>query len=183
MLLPVYVYGNPILRKTAEEINLKDPSLPQLIKDMFETMYHAHGVGLAAPQIGKAIRIFVIDSEPFKEMYPDVQIKKSAFINPTIDEEFGNDFLFSEGCLSLPEIHEEVLRKSSIKITYWDENGLKHQSEIFSGIVARIIQHEYDHLEGKVFTDRVSPLKKMILKRKLVDIASGKVKPDYKIKN
>ncbi len=182
MLLPIYIYGNPVLRKSSQEVDLNDEGLQQLIDDMFETMYHARGVGLAAPQIGKNLRLFIIDSEPFKEIFPDVEIKKAVFINPTIEEEFGEDFTFNEGCLSLPEINAEVVRKSSIKITYWDENGIKHEKVTFSGYVARIIQHEYDHLEGKVFTDRVAPIKKMVLKRKLADIANGKVKPDYKIK-
>lgn len=183
MLLPIYLYGNPVLRKISQEVALNDPTLPQLIEDMYETMYHARGVGLAAPQVGKNMRLFVIDSLPFKELFPEVEIKKAVFINPIIEEEFGGDFAFNEGCLSLPDINEEIIRKSSIKISYYDEKGDKHEGITYSGLVARIIQHEYDHLEGKVFTDRVTPIKKMVLKRKLGDIANGKVKPDYKIKN
>ena len=179
MILPIYVYGEPVLRKISEEIDLDDANLKQLVADMFETMYHANGVGLAGPQIGKAIRIFVIDSEPFKESYPDVRIYKGAFINPIITKEWGDDFVFGEGCLSLPNINEDVTRKSNIHIEYYDENGEFHDED-FDGLVARIIQHEYDHLEGRVFTDRLSQIKKMVLKGKLNDIATGKTKAAYK---
>lgn len=182
MILPIYVYGHPILRKKALPITMDYPELQALIDNMFETMYNDMGVGLAAPQIGKSIRLFVIDSSPFKETYPDVEIYKGVFINPVIIEEFGDDFVFNEGCLSLPDIHEEITRKSEIKIQYTDENGMKKTGH-FKGLVARIIQHEYDHLEGQVFTDRLSSLKKMILKRKLTDIATGKAKANYKTKN
>jgi len=179
MILPIYTYGEPVLRKISEDIDVNSEETKALINDMFETMYHANGVGLAGPQIGKAIRIFVIDSEPFKEAFPDVEIKKGAFINPIITEEWGDDFVFAEGCLSLPRISEDVTRKSNIHIEYYDENGEFHESD-FSGIVARIIQHEYDHLEGKVFTDHLSQIKKMVLKRQLNDIAAGKVRAEYK---
>ncbi len=179
MILPIYVYGEPVLRKISEEIDLDDANLKQLVDDMFETMYHANGVGLAAPQVGKAIRIFVIDSEPFKESFPNVRIFKGAFINPIITKEWGDDFVFGEGCLSLPNLNEDVTRKSNIHIEYYDENGEFHDED-FDGLVARIIQHEYDHLEGRVFTDRLSPIKKMVLKRQLVDIATGKTKASYK---
>ncbi len=179
MILPIYVYGEPVLRKISEEIDLDDANLKQLVADMFETMYHANGVGLAGPQIGKAIRIFVIDSEPFKENYPNVRIHKGAFINPIITKEWGDDFVFGEGCLSLPNLNEDVTRKSNIHIEYYDENGEFHDED-FDGLVARIIQHEYDHLEGRVFTDRLSQIKKMVLKGKLNDIATGKTKAAYK---
>lgn len=179
MILPIYVYGEPVLRKISEEIDLDDANLKQLVDDMFETMYHANGVGLAAPQVGKAIRIFVIDSEPFKESFPNVRIFKGAFINPIITKEWGDDFVFGEGCLSLPNLNEDVTRKSNIHIEYYDENGEFHDED-FDGLVARIIQHEYDHLEGRVFTDRLSPIKKMVLKRQLSDIATGKTKASYK---
>lgn len=179
MILPIYVYGEPVLRKISEEIDLDNANLKQLVDDMFETMYHANGVGLAGPQIGKAIRIFVIDSGPFKESYPDVRIYKGAFINPIITKEWGDDFVFGEGCLSLPNLNEDVTRKSNIHIEYYDENGEFHDED-FDGLVARIIQHEYDHLEGRVFTDRLSPIKKMVLKGKLNDIASGKTRASYK---
>lgn len=181
MILPICLYGNPVLRKTATEIDLNDETLKPFIADLFETMYHAEGVGLAAPQVGKSIRVFVVDSEPYKELYPDHEPFKGAFINPTITDRFGTDTPFAEGCLSLPKINEEVIRKSDIHITYYDENGEYHDCDI-NGILARIIQHEYDHLEGKVFTDNLSQIKKMVLKRQLNDIAGGKVHPAYKTK-
>ena len=179
MILPIYLYGNPVLRKTATEIDLNDPTLKTFISDMYETMYHAEGVGLAAPQVGKSVRVFVVDSAPYKEVYPDHEPFKGAFINPTITDRFGTDTPFAEGCLSLPRINEEVIRKSDIHITYYDENGEYHDCDI-NGVLARIIQHEYDHLEGKVFTDNLSQIKKMVLKRPLNDIAGGKVHPAYK---
>ena len=181
MILPIYLYGQPVLRKTAVEVDLNDESLKGFIADLFETMYQADGVGLAAPQVGKSIRVFVVDSTPYKEIYPEHKPFKGAFINPTITDRFGNDVPFVEGCLSLPKINEDVIRKSDIHITYHDENGEYHDSDI-NGILARIIQHEYDHLEGKVFTDNLSQIKKMVLKRPLNDIAGGKVHPAYKTK-
>ncbi|MBP1672876.1 MAG: peptide deformylase [Bacteroidetes bacterium] len=180
-MLPVYLIGNPILRRKSYDIPMDFPNLKVLIDDMFETMYAAEGVGLAAPQVGFNIRLFVIDSHPFVESYPELVPLKKVFINPRIEEEYGELFAFTEGCLSVPEIHEEVIRKSNIKITYQDEKGDQH-TEHFSGINARVIQHEYDHLEGKLFTDKVSTIKKMILKKKLTDITNGKVKPRYKSK-
>lgn len=182
MILPIYVYGHPVLRRKATEISLSDENLQTLISDMYETMYHASGVGLAAPQIGKSIRLFVIDSAPYKEYYPDEEIRKITFINPIITNRTGEEFPFNEGCLSLPDIHEDVMRKPAIDITYFDDS-LTEKTEHFEGVVARIIQHEYDHIEGMVFTDKLSSLKKMILKRKLNDIACGKTKTSYKIKN
>ena len=181
MILPIVLYGNPVLRKTAKEIDLNDETLKTFIDDLFETMYHAEGVGLAAPQVGKSVRVFVVDSTPYKEIYPDHEPFKGAFINPTITDRFGTDTPFAEGCLSLPEIHEDVIRKSDIHITYYDENGQYHDEDL-NGVLARIIQHEYDHLEGKVFTDNLSQIKKMVLKRQLNDIAGGKVRPAYKTK-
>ncbi len=182
MILPIYVYGHPVLRRKAVEVSLTDENLKQLIEDMYETMYRANGVGLAAPQIGKSLRLFVIDSTAYKEYYPNEESRKIAFINPTITNRSGDEFPFNEGCLSLPDIHEDVMRQPDIDIEYWDENLVKH-TDHFSGVPARIIQHEYDHIEGMVFTDKLTSLKKMILKRKLTDIASGKTKPDYKTKN
>ncbi len=179
MILPIYLYGDPILRKLSEDVDVEHTDWKPLIADMFETMYHANGVGLAGPQIGKAIRLFVIDSEPFKEAYPDVEIFKSAFINPVITEEWGEDFVFCEGCLSVPQINENVTRKSNIHIEYYDEEGKFHEAD-FSGLVARIIQHEYEHLDGKIFVDNLTPIKKMVLKRQLNDIAQGKAHADYK---
>jgi len=181
MILPIYLYGNPVLRKTALEVNLEDPELKTFVADLYETMYHAEGVGLAAPQVGKSVRVFVIDSAPYKEIYPDHVPFKGAFINPTITDRFGSDCSFSEGCLSLPHLSEDVVRKSDIHITYYDEQGEYHDCD-YNGIVARIIQHEYDHLEGKVFTDNLSQIKKMVLKRQLNDIAAGKIHPAYKTK-
>ena len=179
MKLPIYVYGEPVLRKTAEPVDVENTDWKPLVADMFETMYNANGVGLAAPQIGRSIRLFVIDSEPFKEAFPDVRIYKGAFINPVITEEWGEDFVFGEGCLSLPDMNEDVSRKSQIRIEFYDEEGKFHDEE-FDGLVARIIQHEYDHLDGKVFTDRLSPIKKMVIKRQLNDIAQGKFRASYK---
>lgn len=181
-MLPVYLFGNPILRKQSLEITTDYPNLKELIAEMFETMYNADGVGLAAPQVGLNIKLFVMDTEPFVELYPDTIPLKKVLINPVIEEESGELFSFTEGCLSVPDIHEEVVRKSEIRITYMDENGIKH-TEKYNGINARVMQHEIDHLEGKVFTDRVSTLKKMVLKKKLTDIMNGKVKPKYKSKN
>jgi peptide deformylase len=181
MILPVYLLGNPVLRKKAKPTEEPIEKLKPLIADMFETMYQANGVGLAAPQIGQSIRLFVIDTEPFMEAFPDAEVYKGAFINPEMIDQFGDDFTFSEGCLSLPDIHEDVVRKSEIKIAYIDENG-KRRQEIFKGVVARTIQHEYDHLEGQIFTDKISSLKKMMLKRKLNDISVGNTKPNYKSK-
>lgn len=181
-MLPVYLFGNPILRKQSSEISIDYPNLKELITEMFETMYNADGVGLAAPQVGLNIKLFVMDTEPFVELYPDTIPLKKVLINPVIEEEFGELFAFTEGCLSVPDIHEEVVRKSEIRISYLDENGV-HHTDHFSGVNARVMQHEIDHLEGKVFTDRVSTLKKMVLKKKLNEISTGKIKPKYKSKN
>ncbi len=179
MILPIYVYGEPVLRKTAHEVDVKETDWKPFIADMYETMYHAGGVGLAAPQVGKDLRIFVIDTEPFKESFPNVRIFKSAFINPVITKEWGEDFVFGEGCLSLPNLNEEVTRKSNIHVEYYDADGQFHDED-FDGLAARVIQHEYDHLDGKVFVDRLSAIKKMVLKRPLNDIATGKTRAAYK---
>jgi len=159
MILPIYLYGQPVLRKQAVDVEMGKEELQQLIADMYETMYNANGVGLAGPQVGKSLRIFVIDSAPFKETNPDEEMRKQAFINPVITKRFGEEEPFNEGCLSLPDIHEDVYRPTSIEITYLDEN-LEEKHETLSGCVARIIQHEYDHIEGQVFTDHLSSLKK-----------------------
>lgn len=180
-MLPIYLYGNPVLRKTAEEITLDYPDLSSLIDEMFDSMKKAEGVGLAAPQIGLSIRLFIIDTAPFQELYPNEEAIQEVFINPKIEEYLGEDFSFNEGCLSLPDIHEEVIRKSEVIISYTDRSGNKLKKH-FKGMAARVIQHEYDHLEGLVFTDRVSQLKKMILKKKLSEISSGKKKPSYRSK-
>ncbi|MDL2296581.1 peptide deformylase [Bacteroidales bacterium OttesenSCG-928-C03] len=179
MILPVYLIGHPVLRKQTTEITMEHPGLAELIENMYETMYHDKGVGLAAPQIGQSIRLFVIDTEPFLESDPETEHLKSAFINPVIEDEFGEDFIFNEGCLSIPDVHADVTRKSELTITYTDESG-KRQTRDFKGLTARVIQHEYDHLEGNIFTDKIPPIKKMVLKRKLNDIATGKHRPFYK---
>lgn len=182
MILPIVGYGNPILKKRSEEITKDYPELSQLIDNMFETMYVANGVGLAAPQINLSIRLVVIDAEPFKEVYPEAEGFKKVFINPTILEYKGEMWTdFEEGCLSLPEVHEEVARPREIVVKYYDENFEEHIEE-FSGIRARVFQHEYDHLEGKVFVDRLSSLRRTLLKRKLNDIANNKVRTSYRMK-
>jgi len=181
MILPIYAYGNNVLRTVAKEIDKDYPDLSKIIADMFETMYSASGVGLAAPQIGLSIRLIVIDASPFSKDEPMLAGMKKVFINPEITEESGIKWMFNEGCLSFPKLREDVLRLSEIKISYYDENFDFHE-DIYKGFAARIIQHEYDHVEGKVFVDRLSPLKKRLLKRKLTDIVKGNVDADYKIK-
>lgn len=184
MILPIIAYGDPILRKVSRDIDKDYPQLSQLIADMFETMYHARGVGLAAPQIGLDIRLFVIDASPFdddEEDKPDFKNFKKVFINAYITDETGKEWPFSEGCLSIPEIREDVNRLSHIKIKYYDEKFVLHE-EAYSGILARIIQHEYDHIEGKLFIDKISPIKKRLIAKKLDAITKGLVKPDYKMK-
>lgn len=179
MIYPIVVYGHPILRKIAEDVDQDYPGLDQIIKDMFETMYYAEGVGLAAPQIGKSIRIFVIDGKPLSDEEPSLEDFKKTFINANIEEKTGDFMLMSEGCLSIPNIREEVNRESHIRITYYDENWVFHD-EVYDGYKARIIQHEYDHLDGIMFTDKVSPLRRRLLKGKLNSISKGKFEADYK---
>ena len=181
-MLTIYVFGHPVLRKKASEVSANEPQLQEFIDEMFETMYKAEGVGLAAPQVGRSLRLFVIDSHGFKENYPDVEEVKEVFINPEVEEILGEDFNFNEGCLSLPEIREDVIRKSEVILTYTNKEG-ERKTTHFKGLVARVILHELDHLEGHVFTDRVSSIRKMIVKKKLNDIASGKTKPKYKSKH
>lgn len=181
MILPIYVIGTTVLRKVAEEITPDYEGLEQLLKDMEETMYHSDGVGLAAPQIGKSIRVFIIDASPMDEDDESLKDFKKAFINPKIVEFRGERLLFNEGCLSIPTIREDVERESEIRIQYYDEN-FKFHDEVFDGIKARIIQHEYDHLEGILFTDRLNPLKKRLLKGKLTSVSKGKVDVNYRIK-
>lgn len=189
VIYPIVAYGNPILKKEAEEIDESFEDLDAVIENMFETMYQANGVGLAAPQINKSVRIFVVDASPFAEVEEDeepdpkaegLEDFKKVFINPIIEEEVGNEWGFAEGCLSIPLIREEVMRKERITITYFDENWEFHE-ETYDGYAARIIQHEYDHLEGVLFTDRLSPLKRRILKKKLVNISKGDVDVPYKM--
>jgi peptide deformylase len=179
MIYPIVVYGHPVLRKVAEDIDRDYPGLVQLIDDMFETMYKAEGVGLAAPQIGKSIRIFVIDGTPAAEDDPSMEGFKKAFINAHITEKSGEFVPMTEGCLSIPNLREEVNRESYIRIEYYDQNWEFHD-EVYDGYKARVILHEYDHLDGVMFTDRVSPLRKRLLKGKLTAISKGMFEADYK---
>lgn len=179
MVYPIVIYGHPLLRKVAEDINKDHPGLDQIIYDLFETMYSSEGVGLAAPQIGKSIRLFVVDGEPAAEDDPDLSGFKKVFLNARILEKSGELKPVTEGCLSIPHLREEVNRESQIRITYYDENWQFHD-EIYKGYKARIIQHEYDHLDGILFTDKVSPLKRKLLKGKLNAISKGKFEADYK---
>ncbi|MCL9980628.1 MAG: peptide deformylase [Bacteroidia bacterium] len=179
MILPIYAYGQPVLRKKAEEIDFNDPDLTKLISDMFDTMYDSNGIGLAAPQIGKSIRLFIVDGSEIEDIQPEGF--KEVFINPTILEEFGTEWEFEEGCLSIPDVRANVKRKGELKIHYWDANFQEH-TKSFDGMAARIIQHEYDHIEGILFTDRISPLKRSMLKRKMDGITRGITRADYKMK-
>lgn len=188
MILPIVAYGDPVLKRKALPISEDYEGLEQLIESMWETMYHAHGVGLAAPQIGKSIRLFVIDGSPFaddEDATPSDQIVlksfKKVFINAEMIAEEGDDFSFTEGCLSIPDIREDVTRPSVIRLRYLDEN-FKERVEEFSGLAARIIQHEYDHIEGVLFTDKLSPLKKRLIKGRLDKISKGMVESDYRMK-
>ena len=188
MILPIVAYGDPVLRKVGLEIDKDYPELEKLIANMKETMYNAHGVGLAAPQIGKAIRLFLVDASPFaddEELAPEEQeaLKnfKKVFLNANIEEESGTNWAFNEGCLSIPDIREDVTRKDTIEISYLDENFKPHK-ETYDGILARVIQHEYDHIEGILFTDKLSSLKKRLLKGKLVNISKGKINVEYKMR-
>jgi len=178
MIYPIVMYGDTVLRKKASEIE-HGTDLSQLIEDMFETMHGASGVGLAAPQIGKSLRLFIADGSPLEEE-PGMADFKKVFINPEIIEETGTPWLYEEGCLSIPNIRENVSRKDNVVIHYFDENWEEHEEE-FTGIQARIIQHEYDHIEGKLFIDYLTPLKKRLLKGKLNDISRGKVDTEYRI--
>ena len=185
MILPIYAYGDPVLRKRGSDIPENTEEIQKLIDDMFETMYHASGVGLAAPQIGKALRLFIVDTSGFVEN--DEEDKeglggfRKVFINPVKLEEHGDPWAFNEGCLSIPEIREDVNRNERVHLEYLDRDfNLKR--EVFTGLKARVIQHEYDHIEGVLFTDHLSPLKKRLLKGKLSNISKGKVRVDYKMK-
>ena len=192
MILPIVVYGDPVLRKMGEDIDKDYEGLDALIKNMFDTMYNANGVGLAAPQIGKAIRLFIIDTHPFAESDDDedddeftpaqkkeLKALKKVFINARITKEEGVEWKFNEGCLSIPKIREDVNRLPNIEIEYYDEHFKKHK-EKYDGVIGRVIQHEYDHIEGKLFTDIISPFKRKLIAGKLADIAKGKISADYK---
>ena len=188
MILPIVAYGAPILRKVSKEIEEDYPKLQQLLEDMWETLYNSNGVGLAAPQINRDIRLFLVDSTQIfdnqedeeKGQFPDAPGIKKVFINAQILELNGEDWPYNEGCLSIPKIREDVYRPEAVTIEYLDEN-FELQTETFNGITARIILHEYDHIEGKLFIDYLKPLKKKMLAGKLTDISKGKVKVDYKM--
>lgn len=188
MILPIVAYGDPVLRKKGTDISAEYPRLKELIDNMFETMYNAYGVGLAAPQIGKDIRLFVVDTEPFSENEEYTAEErdflksfKRVFINAHIRNEEGNEWPFNEGCLSIPGIHEDVTRLDTIHMEYVDENFKTYQ-ETFTGLVARVIQHEYDHIDGVLFTDKISAFKKRLIKGKLEKISKGQVQADYPMK-
>ena len=188
MILPIVAYGDPVLRKKAEPITPDYPGLDALIENMFETMYGASGVGLAAPQIGRSIRLFVVDATPFADdedlseaEQQRLKSFKQAFINPEILEETGDEWAFNEGCLSIPGVNEEVFRCPNIRIKYQNADFNEHIEE-FDGLLARVIQHEYDHIEGVLFTDKLSSLKKRIIKNKLGNISKGKVNADYRMR-
>lgn len=188
MILPIYGYGEPVLRQVALEISSDYPNLSVIISNMYETMYNAYGVGLAAPQVGLSIRLFVIDTEPFsdsddlsKEEQQQLKGFKRTFINATMLKEDGEEWGFNEGCLSIPEVREDVYRNERITLEYCDENFNK-KTEVFEGLIARVIQHEYDHIEGILFTDHLTILKKTLIKKKLQNIMEGKARPDYKMK-
>lgn len=180
MIYPIYAYGHQLLRKKSEDITKDYPELQTIIHNMYETMYSSNGVGLAAPQIGKNIRLIVIDAKAYNEDYPEAASFKKVLINAKILETTGDPWLFNEGCLSVPEIREDISRPQKIKIEYMDENFNEHIEE-YDGVIARIMLHEYDHLEGILFVDRVGSLKKTLLKRKLSDISKGNVKVSYKM--
>lgn len=188
MILPIVGYGEPVLRKVGESISPEYPNLNGLIENMYDTMYNAYGVGLAAPQIGVAIRLFVIDTEPFSESddlktEEQEQLKafKKTFINAKLLKEEGNEWAFNEGCLSIPDVREDVYRKEKITIEYCEEDFVM-KTEVFEGLIARVIQHEYDHIEGVLFTDKISTLKKTLIKKRLQNIMDGKIRADYKMK-
>lgn len=190
MIFPIVAYGHPILRKLAGDIGPDYPGLDKLIADMWETMYASNGVGLAAPQINRDIRLFVVDSsqiftnmeedEREEENYPDDPGIRQVFINAHIVEEIGDDWAYNEGCLSIPRIREDIYRAEEVTLTYQDEKFEQH-TRTFNGITGRIILHEYDHIDGKLFIDHISPLKRKLLKRKLDDISKGNIKTDYRM--
>jgi len=179
MIFPIVLYGDPVLKKKAVDVEKGDESVKEFVENLFETMYAAQGVGLASPQIGESLRVFIIDTNPMHE--EEEQGLKKAFINPTMLEEEGEEWAFEEGCLSIPGIRAEVERKPKITIRYFDEIWEEHE-ETFEGIEARVIQHEYDHIEGKLFTDYLTPFKKRLLKGKLANISKGKTDAEYRVR-
>lgn len=188
MILPIVAYGDPVLRKVAENIDKDYPKFEELVSSMWDTMYNANGVGLAAPQIGLPIRLFLVDTTPFSDDEDLTEEEQSAlkgfkkvFINAQIVEETGTEWVFNEGCLSIPDVREDVSRKDTITISYMDEN-FKSYKETFDGLLARVIQHEYDHIEGILFTDKLSSLKKRLLKGRLANISKGKIKVEYRMR-
>jgi peptide deformylase len=185
MVLPIYAYGQPVLKKKAEAITADYPDLSELLRDMWETMYHADGVGLAAPQIGKSIRLFVIDTNEIdRKGDPNIETDqpvKSVFINAEMIEESGNPWTFEEGCLSIPQVRGDVERPERIHIRWQDEAFQVHEAT-FTGVNARVIQHEYDHIEGLLFTEKLKPIKKRLIQRKMEDIRNGKIKTDYRMR-
>lgn len=188
MILPIIAYGDPVLKKKAKEITKDYSNFDALLENMFETMYNAYGVGLAAPQIGLPIRMFLVDTSPFaedegltKEEQETLNGFKQVFINAKIVEEEGDEWAFNEGCLSIPDVREDVFRKPNITIEYLDENFKVHK-ESFDGLIARVIQHEYDHIEGILFTDKLSSLKKRLIKGRLTNISKGKINVDYRMR-
>ena len=188
MIIPIYGYGEPVLRKIGEVITPDYPNLKEIITNMYDTMYNACGVGLAAPQVGLAIRLFIINTEPFsdsddltKEEQEQLKEFKRTFINAKMLKEEGEEWSFNEGCLSIPDVREDVFRNETITIEYCDEDFIT-KTEVFDGLIARVIQHEYDHIEGILFTDKISSLKKTLIKKKLQNIMEGKARPDYRMK-
>ena len=188
MILPIVAYGDPVLKKQSKDISKDYPNLDMLLENMHETMYGAFGVGLAAPQIGLPIRLFLVDTSPFaddealsEEEQNSLKNFKRVFINAKILLEEGDEWAFNEGCLSIPDVREDVFRQPKITIEYVDENFNKH-TEVFEGLIARVIQHEYDHIEGVLFTDKLSSLKKRLIKGKLLNISKGKINVDYRMR-
>lgn len=188
MILPIVGYGDPVLRKVCDDITSEHPNLQEIIENMYDTMYNAYGVGLAAPQVGLPIRLFVIDTEPFsdsddlsKEEQEQLKGFKQTFINAKMLKEEGEEWGFNEGCLSIPDVREDVYRNETITIEYFDENFNK-KTEVYDGLIARVIQHEYDHIEGILFTDKISTLKRTLIRKKLQNIMDGKARPDYKMR-
>lgn len=188
MIYPIVGYGDPVLRKVGTDITPEYPNLKEVIQNMYDTMYNAHGVGLAAPQVGLPIRLFIVDTEPFSDSddlskEEETQLKgfKKTFINAKILKEEGEEWAFNEGCLSIPDVREDVYRHEQITIEYLDENFEK-KTEVYDGLIARVIQHEYDHIEGVLFTDKIASLKKALIKKKLQNIMEGKARPDYRMR-